>query len=166
MNKINSGFTIIEVIIYIALFSLLMGSAFVTAYQLIDGSGKLSAKNTVQEEGNFVMRKFNWALTGISNDLVNITSPPQVSPYTSSTLSIMKWQTGLKIPIVIKYDTATSSILMREGTNSFLPITTSNVEVTSLQFRFIPPNGSSPAGIKATATINGTDFSITKYIRK
>ena len=67
MNNTNKGFTFIEVIIYIALSSLLLGTAFVTVFQLIDSSNKLNVKNTVQEEGNFVMRKLNWALTGVSS---------------------------------------------------------------------------------------------------
>ena len=169
----KKGFTLIEVIIYIALFSILMGTAFITAYQLIDGSGKLSIKNTIQEEGNFVMRKIDWALTGISNDLTEILNPPQVSPYTSSTLSIKKWidVAGIptKIPIIIQYD-GTSSILMQENINQILPITTVNVKVTFLQFQFIPASGSGPAGIKADFIITKDGvpfpFTITKYIRK
>src|SRR3990167_4074727 len=89
----KKGFTLIEVIIYIALFSLLMGSAFVVVYQLIEGSDKLSVKNTTQEEGNFVMRKFNWALTGISS----INSP---SSGTSNILKVTKYG-GNKINICL-----------------------------------------------------------------
>ena len=166
VTKHKKGFTLIEVIIYIALFSLLMGTAFVTAFGLIEGSGKLSAKTTTQEEGNFVLRKINWALTGISNDTADITNPPKVSPYTSNTLSIKKWLTGTKIPVEIDYDAINRRIMMKEGTGSLLPITTNNVKVTNLQFQFISSSGSGPAGITATAIIDGINFSITKYIRK
>ncbi|OGI68550.1 hypothetical protein A2738_01575 [Candidatus Nomurabacteria bacterium RIFCSPHIGHO2_01_FULL_42_15] len=70
----KSGFTLIEVIIYIALFSLLLGTAFVAAYQLIDGSVRLGTKNTIQDEGNFIMRKINWALTGVDPSTVPVIS--------------------------------------------------------------------------------------------
>lgn len=164
--KNNKGFTLIEVLIYIALFSLLMGTAFMTAFNLIDGSGKLSAKTTTIEEGNFVLRKINWALTGISSDTADIVNPPKVFPYTNSTLSIKKWQSGTKVPIEIAYDAVSNRIMMRKGGGPPLPITTANVKVTNLQFEFIPSVQSGPAGIKATATIDGKDFSITKYIRQ
>ena len=166
----NKGFTLLEVIIYIALFSLLMGTAFATAYQLIADSGKLSVKATIQEEGNFVMRKINWALTGITNDIGDITSPQTVSPYApSDTLSIKKWVLGTKVPVEIEYDAVNFSIA-KEGAGPSLPITTENVKVTNLQFQFIPESGSGPAGITATATITKDGvpflFTITKYIRK
>lgn len=160
-KKHNKGFTLIEVIIYIALFSLLMGSAFVTAYQLIDGSGKLSAKNTVQEEGNFVMRKFNWALTGI-----NPSSTPVISGSgCSQTLSVNKTDTTIN-PVVIKSNTISGVkyIEIQKKGGTFYPITTVNVLVSCLKFSRVSIGTSS--GIIATATINGIDFTITKYIRK
>lgn len=146
----QKGFTLIEVIIYIALFSFLIGGAFITAYQLIDSSGKLSAKTTTQAEGNFVMRKFNWALTGISS-FINTSDTLHLNKYDGNQIDIQK--NGTKIE-------------MKESSGSFLPITTDNVQVTSLEFQFIPASGSGPAGITATAKINGLDFTITKYIRK
>ncbi len=166
VTKHKKGFTLIEVIIYTALFSLLMGTAFVTAFGLIEGSGKLSAKTTTQEEGNFVLRKINWALTGISNDTADITNPPKVAPYTSSTLLIKKWLMGTKISVLIDYDVANNRIMMQEGGGSLLPITTANVKVSSLNFKYLPTSGGAPAGVTATVKIDGIDFNITKYVRK
>ena len=146
-NKHRKGFTIIEIIIYIALFSLLLGTAFVAVYELIEGSDKLSAKNTTLEEGSFVMRKLNWALTGASG-FTN----------TSDTLHIEKYD-GNQIEIEL----AGTKIKMTEsaGPDDFL--TTDNVSVDSLEFT---PTGGTPPGMTAKATIDGTDFTITKYIRQ
>jgi len=33
-------------------------------------------------------------------------------------------------------------------------------------FEEIPASGGAPAGVRATTTINGLDFAITKYLRK
>lgn len=143
----NKGFTLIEVIIYIALFSLLMGTAFVTAYRLIDGSGDLGTKNTVQEEGNFVMRKFDWAMTGVSS-FTNTPNTLHVNKYDGNQIDIKLVGTKIKI---------TES----SGPNDF--ITTDNVSVSSLLFT---PTGGMPAGITATTIINGVTFTTTKYIRK
>lgn len=161
-KKNGNGFTLIETIIYIALFSLLMGTAFVTAFQLIDNSGKLSAKNTIQEEGNFVMRKINWALTGA-----------KIFSASGSELTINRYD-NKKIDICLDSE----KIRIWEGNlldvvptcsdSAFLPLTTDNIQVTSLQFTSV---GTDPLGVLTLAkmkTINITplDFTITKYIRK
>ena len=156
----NQGFTLIEVIIYITLFALLMGSAFIIAYQLIQGSGDVGTKNTVQEEGNFVLRKINWALTGVQT----ITTP---SSGTTHNLKLTKYD-GTKVEICIN----SSEVRIHEGTfgscadADYLPLTTENVVVSDLDFEFIAPVSPGPAGIKATARINGLDFIIAKYQRK
>ncbi len=147
----NKGFTVIEVIIYIALFSLLIGTAFTAAYQLIDGSGKLSTKNTTQEEGNFVMRKLDWALTGVAT----ITTPASGN---SSTLVVTKYDGD-----VITIQKNGTALEIKESTNGniFIPLTTSNVVVSSLDFAY-----QSLGGITTTVIIDGTTFTSTKYFRK
>ncbi|KKR70308.1 MAG: hypothetical protein UU13_C0008G0004 [Candidatus Nomurabacteria bacterium GW2011_GWB1_40_7] len=155
-NKRNKGFTLIEVIIYTALFSLLIGTAFVSAFQLIDGSGKLSAKTVTEAEGNFVLRKINWALTGVKT----ITTP---SIGTAHNLVVTKYDNN---QIDIQLVGTKIEIRESDNGNAFIPITTDNVEVSSLDFEYIPASGSGPAGIAATAIMNGTTFTITKYLRK
>ncbi len=156
----NKGFTLIEVLIYIALSAVLMGSAFITVYQLIDGSRKLNSKNTTQEEGNFVIRKIGWALSGINPS----TTPTITGAACSRSISIVKSDTSLS-PIVIRLNSsgAINYIEMNKNGGTFYPITTSNVSVACLEF--ISLSGS-PSGITATATIDGKVFNITKYIRK
>ena len=55
------GFTLIETIIYIALFSLIMSGTMLTTYQLISEAGHISSQNIVVQEGDFVVRKIHWA---------------------------------------------------------------------------------------------------------
>ena len=155
INKHNKGFTLIEVIIYIALFSFLIGNAFVVAYQLIDNSGKLETKNNIQEEGNFVMRKLNWALTGVKTFSIS-----------DSRLTINKYNDSV---VIIKLGSGVDAkkILMND-TGSFLPITTGNMQVEGLNFTQV---GTDPIGVSITVkikTINTDpqDFNITKYLRK
>ncbi len=151
-HKNKAGFTLIEVVIYIALFSILMGSAFIVAYQLIQSSGNLSTKNTIQEEGNFVIRKLDWALSGAD--------PTTVSPSSgnSSALSLTKYN-GNKINV----QQNGTKIEIKESTNgnTFLPITTDNVTVSALNFKY-----EALGGITITITINGLTFTTTRYFRK
>jgi prepilin-type N-terminal cleavage/methylation domain-containing protein len=157
----NQGFTLIEMVIYIALFSLMMTGILLSAYQLIAGSGMTEASVTTQEEGNFVLRKMSWALTGTSS-LAQITTLTH-GAYAGA-LALTRAD-GTTVDMCLKDQT----IWMREnqtgGTcadGSYASTTTSNVRVTSLQFLY----QSAPAGIVASTTINGTVFTITKYIRQ
>ncbi len=158
-NK-NSGFTLIETIIYIALFSLLLGTAFVTVYQLIDGSNTLSSKNTTASEADFVMRKIDWALTGIDP----ATIPVIGGSGCARTLSIYKTDTAVS-PIVVRLNNVDgiNYIEIQKNSGTFYPITTENVSVSCLQFSL---TSSDPSGFIATATIDGILFSTTKYIRQ
>ena len=131
-NKKSAGFTLIETLIYIALFTVLMSSAFITAYQLIQGTDVLNAKSVNQEEVNFVLRKINWALTGVET----INTPTLSTPY-SDTLTVTKYG-GNQIDIKLN----AGKIELRDGVlGVFLPITTDNVKVTTLQFQYIKPVG-------------------------
>lgn len=152
--KHKKGFTLIEIIIYITLFSILIGTSFVTAYGLIENSNKLNIKNNVQEEGSFVLRKINWALIGVKE----ITIP--ISGITHE-LKIIKYSNN-----EINVKLVGSKIKMTESMGPDNFITTENVIVSNLDFELISASGSSIKGVKATAKINGVDFTITKYIRK
>lgn len=160
----KKGFTLIETIIYIGLFSLLLGTAFIAAYHIIDGSRELSARTVVQSEGNFVIRKINWALIGAETITI-----PSSSPTTN--LRVTKYD-GTKIEICLDVN----KIKIHQGTfgscddTNYVALTTDNVTVSTLEFKLIPAIGSGPKGIKSTIIITENKaefpFTITKYLRK
>ncbi len=154
----NRGFTLIEMIVYMALFSIMMGGLIVTVHQLYQSIGSMNSKVMEQEEINFVIKKIDWVLTGVSS----INAPLSG---TSPTLNINK--TGfIQNPIIIKFNSVRKDIEIQTGaSNPFFPLTTKNVKVTSLQFQYLPAVGTAPAGITATIIINGTVATITKYLR-
>lgn len=155
-----AGFTLIETIIYIALFGFIMTGVIVGAYDLISSTQGSAGKTTVQEEGTFVGRKFEWALSDMSGaSIVGGNGCAQ-------TLSITK--TGYpRNPIEFQRNTLSNTIEIREGSSGgYTPITTNNVVASCLTFTPIAASGSGPAGITITLTINGLDFVNTKYVRK
>lgn len=147
----KKGFTLIETLIYIGLFTILMGAGFYTAFALIQSGQQLDTKTVTNSELDFVLRKIDWAISGINT----INTPS--SGY-SSTLSVTKYD-GTTIQLRQNGE----KIEIKEGSSSFLPITTDNVKVASLSFQYISGN---PAGIIATTTINGITATTSKYIRK
>ena len=156
--KINSGFTLIEVIIYIALLSIIMYGALVTSFQLLEGSDALEVRATVQEEGNFVLRKIDWALANMdSNNLPSIGG-------TNCNQSIMIHKINYTDTVEFYLKTIGNQkyIYIKEGVKD-LPLTTENVAPSCLKFQMV---GTDPIGVIATATISGKDFTITKYLHK
>ncbi len=164
MSQINKAFTLIETIIYITLFTLLMGTVFITAYEIISSSRALSTRTEIQNEGNFVIRKINWAMIGVETIIT-----PAIT--NSKNLRIIKHD-GTKIHICLDKD----KIKIHDGNYgscndaNYISLTTDNVSVSDLEFEFIPAVGSGPSGVKAKITItkNNQDylFSITKHLRK
>ncbi len=80
----KKGFTLIEILIYLALVSLITTIAIASVYPLIDNYYRNQARLDIEGEVNFLMRKINWALMGAY--LIN--QPTAGS--TSTTLSINK----------------------------------------------------------------------------
>lgn len=60
--KNKRGFTLIEVLIYIALSSLLLTGVIVSTFSLIDGNKWLLERTIALQEGHFVLQKINWLM--------------------------------------------------------------------------------------------------------
>jgi len=154
------GFTLIETVIYIALLSVLLTGALIASADLIESAGKSNAHATTQDEGSFVSRKLEWALSGL-------TAAPTIDASVACQNKLTLTKTGALLnPVVFQYDSATKAIQMKEGGTGPNAITTSNVSVTCLSFSSIPASGSGPSGIAASFVINGATFSVTKYLRQ
>jgi prepilin-type N-terminal cleavage/methylation domain-containing protein len=159
-NCAPRGFTLIEMVVYIALMGLLMTGVLVCAFDLIQSSQKTGGKTAVQEEGTFALRKIQWAFADMS------AAPTLGGSGCTQTISIAK--TGYPLnPIEFRRNATNNSIEMREGgAGAYSAITTSNVSASCLKFYAIAAVGAAPAGVTATTTIAGLDFVNTTYVRK
>ena len=70
----KEGFTLIEALIYLALFALIIGGAMVAVYQIIESTNKTNGKVVIQEDVDFLLHKINWALNGATSVSVTPTS--------------------------------------------------------------------------------------------
>lgn len=155
INK-QKGLTLMESVIYIALFTLIITTTVVTAYELLKGSDSLNSKTTIQTEGHFFLRKMNWILSGMNPASVPVISG--VSCAKNITLSKLGFSEN---PIEVRLESG--KIEMRTGgSGDYIPLTTENVTVECLDFELL---SSSAYGIKASSTIEGFGFSTTKYTR-
>lgn len=153
----NRGFTLIETLIYIALFALIMGSGVAASFYVIDSSEKEKAGINAIAEAQFLLRKIDWALTGA--DAINF----PLSGTSGPSLSVNK-NGFFSNPIVI--DLAGGRARIATGGGSPAELTGDRVIITNLLFQNIPAVPPKPAAIKATFTANGANYELTRYLRK
>ena len=161
------GFTLIEVMVYLALFGLLIGGAVIAAYNVIESIGRNNTQATIQQEGNFLLAKINWTLSGISA----VNQPLENT--TSSQLLVAKTDLSIgAVDINIDPGTHTKMLITRSGLTSDL--NNDNVDVSGLVFDHQHPIGGAEwvtSNFTLTAkTPNGQsisrDFTTTKYLRQ
>jgi hypothetical protein len=60
--NIARGFTLLETLIYLVLFTFLIGGGFLAVYQIIESSGSIREKTAREAEADFIFRKIDWIL--------------------------------------------------------------------------------------------------------
>jgi Tfp pilus assembly protein PilE len=149
------GFTLVETLVYIALFGILVGGFVVSAYALFESNNRNLAKASLQQEKDFVVGKINWALSGA------VTNPT----ITGNSISITK------------YDGTVVSLGLSGAafTVNSAPVTNSNVTISKLVFIRTYAGGTNPESVEAGFTISALTAdgknisqtaSTTRYIRK
>ena len=150
------GFTLI----YLALFGIIIGGVSAGVYAIIEGAGRTQTKIFLQEEGDFLTAKINWALSGASD--ISVASNPL----------------GLKVdkfvyannPLV--FNLTGNDLTLSEGAGAPQILNPSAVKVGNLILQDIPGQ---PEGVLVSFTLsapaqNGSvitqDFEVTKYLRK
>jgi type II secretory pathway pseudopilin PulG len=173
-RKSGAGFTLIETMVYLSLFSLMMGGVVVSAYNIFESTGRSQTRSMIQEEGDFIIGKIDWSLSGIQ--VVSAPAAPSSGSECteSDTLSVTKWD-GSVGTIIINLSGG-SIVLARLGNlaNS-TPLNNSNITVSGLLFRHCGGGGNNPESVEASFTLtartpNGMsisrDFFTSDYIRK
>ena len=145
------AFTLIETIIYIALFGVFMSGVLLSVYGMMQSGDQFTNRNSATNEGTFVTAKLDWVLRSLGS----VTTPS--SGYGTS-LSVTR-SDGTQVDVRL-----TSGVIeMRINGGSYVPLTTTNVTVTSLGFNTL---SGTQTGVEASTTINGISFMTRRYIRK
>lgn len=160
----NRGFTLIETLVYLALYTIIIGGALSAVYGIFESSARNETIAMLEEEGNYLVAKIDWALS----NAVSIESPASsgntlsVTHFDGSTASL--WQMGVNMRI-------------QENTGSKKTLNNSNVSVAALSFVHARPtsDGLNPESVSASFAMYATtsdghvlraDFSLLKYLRK
>lgn len=154
MKKNTSGFTIIETLVYLGLFSIVIGGSMAAAYQVIQATNAGYNHVFLQEEANFLLRKMNWDLTGAKS--FSVTTSPAM-------LSIEK--PGFP---TLTLNTNENNIQLTRGTGSPIILNTSSVSVLDVSFETLSGGRGITVSFTLTSTSNGNNatdqFFLTKYL--
>lgn len=151
----KNGFTLVETIVYIALLSIMLGGIFSASYSIIESSARQSQSIAVDEELNFIFRKIDWILSGVSG----IDAPTD-----SSVSYILK---------VHKYDLSRYSLTLKDGllmlsrgNAEAIPLNSESVKIDAVSFYYISPIPFvSSAGIDVVLKIGDRIATSTYYVR-
>jgi type II secretory pathway pseudopilin PulG len=160
----NKGFTLIETLVYLGLYSIIMTGALVSVYSIFSSSAHNEARSMVQEEGSFLIGKIDWAMSN-----AKIISAPAS---TGSTLTLTRYD-GTVVTLSL---TGTDLQIVDSG-GAPQTLNNTNVKISSLTFTHVLPtsDGVNPESVGAVFTIatRSSDglaftrsFSTLKYLRK
>ena len=162
------GFTIIETIIYISLFSLVIGGMIIAVYSIIGSQEKNILHSLLLQEGNYITKKINWAIVGGTE--FNVVSSNELNIYNKNVSSSDN-------PIIFKF--IDNNLYLYRGADDLdvLPLNNTNIKITNGSFIY----SSSSSGhnglenIQAVFTLSGKmtngldysrDFRLIKYLKK
>ena len=127
------GFTLIETLVYLALFSIVIGGLFLSAYAFFESIGRNESQAFIQQERDFLIAKIEWTLSGVN--------PLAANTY-GLTLSVTKYDgTNVRMDV--------SSGKLRMSTNGGAWHALNNDDSTISSLRFLHT---------ATAGINASEY--------
>lgn len=162
----DSGFTLVETIVYAALISIVIGMIVVVAFQVISGNSNLSEKIFLEEEANFLLRKIEWVIGGASS-----INSPNSGNSSNSSLSVDKFGfTAGENPVV--FNISEGNITIERGSGDPVTLNSAFVKIENATFTHIAASSSTPAGIKVELSVKNTgspgtrEYSLTSYLRQ
>lgn len=147
MRRIN-GYTLIEVLIYTAIFVIFVGGMMMFAISMLTSSQRADTQVEVADNSRFVIQKLQYVLKGASA----INSPAVGSSNASLSLNTA---TASWNPFVI--DVASGSLRFKKGSAVAIPITNSMVTVSSVSFRNYSFSTNTKNTIRFKAKVSSVD---------
>ena len=167
VQKYVRGITLVETLIYLALFTIVVGGLLASAYALFESNDRNQTKAMMQMEQDFLIAKIDWALGGAES----------VSVPTDSRLSVTLWDASIGNPVQICLS-GTAMRLSLEGVSCETlgdVLNNGTVHVSNLVFIHVKGAGiGAPERVEAGFTISATTpngmtisqiASTTRYIR-
>lgn len=127
-TKFSQGTSLIEVILYIGLFSILITGSIISAVAIIESNNRTQTESMMIEEGNFLLFKIGYELkTGGIVTIPSIHSENNFLTLTSASSSVLS-------PITFKV--INKNLTIKRGTQSSVILNNSSVEISSSTFLY------------------------------
>lgn len=146
------GFTLIETILYIALFSLLIFGLIDTSYKVLSNLDGYDQTIEGLEDGNFIIGKLDWLLSG---------AQAIYEPAFNSTSTALRLKNNGHMYM---FESSNEEVMYQKDSMDPAPLNNLSIRVT----RFVVEHGLSnnePAWLKVSFAIDSVPFSIVKYTR-
>ena len=141
--RTQSGFTLIEAILYVALFGLIISAGLGAAYNLIQGTDKLNNRSMTQVEAHFILHKLQYEIERVATATVPV----------SQELNLVDHE-GATTTFAFNNASETISIIRDGGIPRLLHGEAVRVENVSFQIS---------SGVVVDLTINDTTFNDVRY---
>jgi hypothetical protein len=141
------GFTLFEALIYIALFTLIIGGSIASAYQIFEGTAQVQNIAERENEINFIQRKLDWVLNGAS----------QVTEPTDDTLRV------LKDGSVYEFTVNSGAVTMTIGGTDTYELSNSWMDISDINFSL---KGTNPKILEISMVVDEENIgTTTKFLR-
>lgn len=140
----QKGYTLIELLMYISIVSVLLVSVALFYGQSLDARVKGQSIIEVEQQGQLAMQHITTAI----RNATSITLPAAAGTGSQLTLVV---PTGALSPTV--FNLSGTTLQITEGAASAVPLTNSKVQVTSLTFRNLTRSGT-PGVVQVSITIS------------
>ena len=158
------GFTLIETLVYLALYTIIVGGVLASVYSMFESSAHNETVAMLEEEGDYLAAMIDWVLS----EAVSIQSPIH-----SGNLLSVTHSDGSTVGI----SSPGAYIRIQENTAPKQTLNNSNVSVILLMFvhTLATSNGYNPESVLVSFTLLATtsdghvlsrDFSVLKYLHK
>lgn len=136
-QKMRSGFTLIEVILYIALSGIVFSVALHSMLQMMEAKQRSQASTTVQQSLRVALNR----LMDTSLNATSINTGSSNFDSTQGSLSFAMSEAALNPTVISLLE---GRIIIQEGASTAQPVTAPSVRVDLLRFTNVTPLGKSP----------------------
>lgn len=161
-SDLNNGFSLVEIILYISLLSLLLLTVLGIWQNLIDVEVRLRLEQQVQDNSRFAIENFTHSIHG---------SDGIQSPAPGATSSVLQLSMLASEDDPILFDEVDGIIEITKGITGPFPVTQDSVEVSDLVFTNLTASTSTPGSVRvqflmtAVQPTAGTFTRVSKFVQ-
>ena len=152
----HKGFTLIETVIYLGLFTIIMGGFIVSAFYIFDSGNKTASLIAVQEEGTFLNRKLSWAIgSAIDADTIGADTLVLTRPDLPADEN----------PLTISFNAAEGALMLERGSKGEEALNSAALEVSDVVFTVTNAPGR-PEYVGVSFEVEDKPFRLDIYLRQ